>query len=515
DLDFNYLVVGRAIEWVGCRPSIEPLTDAAADFFHATRVKGDFCKNAAWRVRNILKLYRLLNIAIPEGRSPPDAEEDADADLEEAEEEECFTDDEVLDVGATASTDGLEGPALMPPPELPSAAPTPAEPRMLVSATLIETPSPPAAVPEPIPVTPVDPAVVPTPAELDRSRTSDSITTAATSTQVTPPPRHDSCASPDSTEKLPLPSSKKRMLLDVLVKEYACLEELLTLKRQRMAKQALEAARSVPHGHGDVDRFDTLPMDLGVAEQVLEAAKVECRKHEEEMQEPDAVAKQITAGEDAERSAEADKGSVDLSAVSPQQQMQAEPKAGADKKGKRPPGRPKSKPSPKAAGVEPAPKASAKAKGKAKAEACPAAKAKGKAKAEACPAAKAKGKAKAEACPAAKAAAKAKGKAKACAKPDERPADDGASHTMCKKRQPIPDETSDEARKRKSRQSCAYHKAKKQAEAEGMTTAEAKEKARIVSSLISCFPCFEKPSCACVHVFLLALAILEAYKSTA
>ena len=40
DLDFNYMIVGRAIEWVGCRPSIEPLTDAVADFFHATRVKG-------------------------------------------------------------------------------------------------------------------------------------------------------------------------------------------------------------------------------------------------------------------------------------------------------------------------------------------------------------------------------------------------------------------------------------------------------------------------------------------
>ena len=40
DLDFNYLVVGRAIEWVGCRPSIEPLADAAGDFFHKTRVKG-------------------------------------------------------------------------------------------------------------------------------------------------------------------------------------------------------------------------------------------------------------------------------------------------------------------------------------------------------------------------------------------------------------------------------------------------------------------------------------------
>ena len=79
----------------------------------------------------------------------------------------------------------------------------------------------------------------------------DSITTAATSVLATPSPRHDSGATPSSTEKLPLPKSKKRMLLETLEHEYNCLEELLMLKRQKMAKQAFEAARSVPHSHGD------------------------------------------------------------------------------------------------------------------------------------------------------------------------------------------------------------------------------------------------------------------------
>ena len=45
DLDFNWNIVGHAILWVGVRPSVEPLADVVADFFHATRVKG--CKPAS------------------------------------------------------------------------------------------------------------------------------------------------------------------------------------------------------------------------------------------------------------------------------------------------------------------------------------------------------------------------------------------------------------------------------------------------------------------------------------
>ena len=175
------------------------------------------------RERNILKIYELLKIAIPEGqsvvtpfvfskslhtcrtppvshlrpgRSPAEDEEQEEACAvsnsmywslyvfgmikcsslylqdyeEEAEEEECLTDDEILDVGARASTDGPNGAAcLMPPPKLLSAAPTPTEPQMLSRAAPIETPSPPAAVPEP---TPVDPAPAPMP-ELLRAGTCD------------------------------------------------------------------------------------------------------------------------------------------------------------------------------------------------------------------------------------------------------------------------------------------------------------------------------------------------------
>ena len=40
DLDFNWNIVGHAILWVGVRPSVDPLADCVADFFHKTRVKG-------------------------------------------------------------------------------------------------------------------------------------------------------------------------------------------------------------------------------------------------------------------------------------------------------------------------------------------------------------------------------------------------------------------------------------------------------------------------------------------
>ena len=40
DLDFNWDVVGHAIVWSGCRPGIEPLTDAVGDFFQLSRPRG-------------------------------------------------------------------------------------------------------------------------------------------------------------------------------------------------------------------------------------------------------------------------------------------------------------------------------------------------------------------------------------------------------------------------------------------------------------------------------------------
>ena len=40
DLDFNWNITGHAILWVGVRPSVDPLADCVADFFHKTRVRG-------------------------------------------------------------------------------------------------------------------------------------------------------------------------------------------------------------------------------------------------------------------------------------------------------------------------------------------------------------------------------------------------------------------------------------------------------------------------------------------
>ena len=98
DLAFNWELIAMAINWVGCRPGIEPLTDQVEDYLHATRCRGkapatrdlasiakcscqllknrlifqapvitilavaclssgDFCKAAAWRVRNLITLF--------------------------------------------------------------------------------------------------------------------------------------------------------------------------------------------------------------------------------------------------------------------------------------------------------------------------------------------------------------------------------------------------------------------------------------------------------------------------
>ena len=168
---------------------------------------------------------------------------------------------------------------------------------------------------------------------------------------------------------------------------------------------------------------------------------------------------------------------VSLNAVSPQQQMKAVRGKGKNKqkggkkddvdvpmpdamdndakdakKDKRPPGRPKSKPGPKAkakpADAKPAPKASAKAK--------------------------------------AKATTKAKAKASAKRIEPSQPLagnDEGAPRHTRRGKELLCAEV-EESRKKKSRQSCAYHKAKKEAEAQGLSEEEAKQKARAVSSLI-------------------------------
>ena len=39
DLDFNYDVIGVAIQWIGRRPSIEALADSVADFLHMSRCR--------------------------------------------------------------------------------------------------------------------------------------------------------------------------------------------------------------------------------------------------------------------------------------------------------------------------------------------------------------------------------------------------------------------------------------------------------------------------------------------
>ena len=40
DLSHNWRIISTSINWVGCRPSIEPLTDQVEDFFHMTRCRG-------------------------------------------------------------------------------------------------------------------------------------------------------------------------------------------------------------------------------------------------------------------------------------------------------------------------------------------------------------------------------------------------------------------------------------------------------------------------------------------
>ena len=40
DLDYNWKVIGMAILWLGCRPTIEPITDECEIFFQKSRPRG-------------------------------------------------------------------------------------------------------------------------------------------------------------------------------------------------------------------------------------------------------------------------------------------------------------------------------------------------------------------------------------------------------------------------------------------------------------------------------------------
>ena len=147
-----------------------------------------------------------------------------------------------------------------------------------------------------------------------RSSGTSTTTAASVSTAVTPPPKQHlpGAASPPSTAKIPLPPHMKRFLLQTLEKECAAFQALLLKKRQLQADKAFKAAVDVAQSHGllsdldfsnmhacicgtlelvgtlcletlssgNVDNYDTLPMDPLLAEHVLEAAKVEAERLE-------------------------------------------------------------------------------------------------------------------------------------------------------------------------------------------------------------------------------------------
>ncbi|CAE7291209.1 OGG1 [Symbiodinium sp. CCMP2592] len=119
------------------------------------------------------------------------------------------------------------------------------------------------------------------PGALQRVCTSDSITTCASTIATPPPNRPHPGSPPSSTEKLPLPADRKRAILQALESECATIEMLLKAKGDLAAKRAFEAARErVPEPSMGVDHIDTYPMDTGVAEDVLQAARIEVHQRE-------------------------------------------------------------------------------------------------------------------------------------------------------------------------------------------------------------------------------------------
>ncbi|CAE7258922.1 OGG1 [Symbiodinium sp. CCMP2592] len=353
---------GLAQRGASGRLIVGPVNLQRADLDFNWNVVGDFCENAAWKVRpreaNIIRLYELVGIPVPEGRSPRDSIEEAEAAwgngelrtytrelgdeaMNEEGEEEWATEDEAVDeeLPAEGGVDTGAGETWVPPsaPAAPVPATDAANPAMpdegRVGPGAGETLAPLSGQAAPVPATAAGKPAMPEcklPAQggdlpvvapeqnpataLQRNGTSvfvafregDSITTAA-STIATPPPARAN-SSPPSTEKLPLPASRKRTLLQALEVECANIEMLLKAKGELAAKRALEAAQgqfvvsdkhlscrastsnlrqSTNIGPGaEMDRVDTYPMETGVAEEVLHAARIEVhhREKEQEMQ---------------------------------------------------------------------------------------------------------------------------------------------------------------------------------------------------------------------------------------
>ncbi|CAE7578512.1 unnamed protein product [Symbiodinium sp. CCMP2456] len=129
DLDFNWDVIAKAMEYLGARPGVDQLQDDVELFFQRCKMKGrkpvtrEFCRQQAWRVRNLVsmfnricklphlpneenirKIYVHLGLELPPGRQPRSNETLEGGDTEcdevgydEGVESEVGTEDEVLD----------------------------------------------------------------------------------------------------------------------------------------------------------------------------------------------------------------------------------------------------------------------------------------------------------------------------------------------------------------------------------------------------------------------------------
>ncbi|CAE7709991.1 unnamed protein product [Symbiodinium sp. CCMP2592] len=66
DLDFNWDIIARAMEYMGARPGVDQLQDEVDLFFQRSRQKGkkpvtrDFCRQQAWRVRNLISMFNRI-----------------------------------------------------------------------------------------------------------------------------------------------------------------------------------------------------------------------------------------------------------------------------------------------------------------------------------------------------------------------------------------------------------------------------------------------------------------------
>ncbi|OLQ15069.1 hypothetical protein AK812_SmicGene683 [Symbiodinium microadriaticum] len=194
--------------------------------------QGDFCKNAAWKVRNLITLIEaffgcLMIMEYNPGRSPRSSLEEEE-ELEEVGgfeegEEECATEDEAIDV-ATAVL--------------------PVEVDVTSTGQTVEKPSA---------VVQLDVKSGPVPGAVEGS----------------PPKRlcDNSCFDNSDTTADP-----------------TCIRVTPLIHRAKgdlAAKKAFEDAKATqPLLSMDVDRVDTYPMDEGVAEDVLQAARIEVHQRE-------------------------------------------------------------------------------------------------------------------------------------------------------------------------------------------------------------------------------------------